>query len=132
VDDKKLHSGQVAALAGVRVATLRYYERRGLVPEPARRPSGYREYTPEAVARLRLIRMLEETGFSLRQIGDLFVQWQEPRASPAETLRQFLNATDKKLANLQEVRRELARLLELLERGGPRPDLNGLGAHSPS
>ena len=122
----------MAALAGVSVATLRYYERRGLVPPPARRPSGYREYTLAAVARVRLIRMLEETGFSLRQIGDLLTLWQEPQASPTEMLRQFLTATDEKLANLQEVRQELARLLEVLARGGPRPDLNGLGAHSPS
>jgi MerR family transcriptional regulator, copper efflux regulator len=130
--NEKLRSSEVAALVGVGVATLRYYERRGLVPPPARRPSGYREYTPAAVARVRLIRLLEEAGFSLRQIGDLLLQWDDPSASPAQMLRQFLRATDQKLATLQEARNELATLLDVLAHGGPRPDLTQLGDHKPS
>jgi MerR family copper efflux transcriptional regulator len=122
----------VAALAGVSVATLRYYERRGLVPPPTRRPSGYREYTTAYVARVRLIRLLEKAGFSLRQIGDLLLQWDEPSASPAQILRQLLDAADEKLAKLQEARHELESLLEVLAHGGPRPDLTQVGAHSPS
>jgi MerR family copper efflux transcriptional regulator len=122
----------VAALSGVGVAALRYYERRGLVPPPARRPSGYREYTLAAVARVRLIRLLEEVGFSLRQIGDLLRQWDDPSASPASMLRELLTVTDEKLAKLHEARHELSGLLEVLAHGGPRPDLPPLGTHSPS
>ena len=128
----KLRSSEVAARAGVSVATLRYYERRGLVPSPTRRPSGYREYTTAAVARVRLIRLLEEAGFSLRQIGDLLLQWDEPSASPAELLQQLLDATDEKLAKLHEARQELKSLLEALAHAGPRPDLTQVGAHRPS
>jgi len=130
--NEKLRSSEVAARAGVAVATVRYYERRGLIPPPARRPSGYREYAPAAVARVRLIRLLEDAGFSLRQIGDLLLQWDEPSASPAQMLRQFLSATDEKLATLQEARNELATLLEVLAHGGPRPDFTEVGAHRPS
>jgi DNA-binding transcriptional MerR regulator len=130
--NQKLRSSEVAVLAGVGAATVRYYERRGLVPPPARRPSGYREYTPAAVARVRLIRLLEEMGFSLRQIGELLQQWDDPSRSPAQMLRQLLDATDAKLAKLQEVRDELGSLLQALARGGPRPDVTELGNHSPS
>jgi DNA-binding transcriptional MerR regulator len=52
-----LRVGEVAARAGVHRETLRYYERRGLIPPPPRRISGYRAYPPETVERVRLIKM---------------------------------------------------------------------------
>ena len=48
--------GQVAQKARVRVPTIRYYERRGLIPDPSRRASGYREYPPESVSMVRFIK----------------------------------------------------------------------------
>lgn len=64
--------GQLATLADVRPATLRYYERRGMLPRPARTGSGYRTYSPEAVIQLRLIRWAKSVGFSLREIRETF------------------------------------------------------------
>jgi DNA-binding transcriptional MerR regulator len=58
-------TGQVARRAGVNVQTLRYYERRGLLPEPARRDSGYRVYGGDAVRIVRFIKRAQEVGFSL-------------------------------------------------------------------
>ena len=63
--------GRVARAAGVTIDTIRYYEREGLLPVPARRLSGYRDYTPDAVARLRFIRRAKELGFSLPEIREL-------------------------------------------------------------
>lgn len=71
--------GEVAAQAGVNVQTLRYYERRGLLPEPARGSSGYREYNPETVRLVRFIRRAQELGFTLREIEDLIELRQSPR-----------------------------------------------------
>jgi Cu(I)-responsive transcriptional regulator len=63
--------GEVAECAGVNVQTLRYYERRGLLPSPTRRPSGYREYSPETVALVRFIKRAQHLGFSLRDVEEL-------------------------------------------------------------
>ncbi len=63
--------GRVARAAGVAIDTIRYYEREGLLPAPARRLSGYRDYTPDAVARLRFIRRAKALGFTLPEIREL-------------------------------------------------------------
>src|SRR5690349_18057698 len=59
--------GQVAAAAAVNIQTIRYYERRGLFTTPRRTPAGYRQYTEDAVTRLRFIRHAQELGFSLKE-----------------------------------------------------------------
>ena len=62
--------GEVARRAGVNVETLRYYERRGLLPEPERLPSGHRRYDEETVRFLRAIKEAQSVGFTLAEIGD--------------------------------------------------------------
>src|SRR5690606_34620584 len=62
--------GEVAASAGVTVDTIRFYERRGVLPEPERRPSGYREYPPDTVQRIQLARSLQRVGLTLDEIVD--------------------------------------------------------------
>jgi hypothetical protein len=57
-----LRVGEVAARAGVHRETLRYYERRGLIAPPPRRSSGYRQYPPETVERVRLIKWAQGLG----------------------------------------------------------------------
>src|SRR5574341_1089247 len=66
-----LSIGQVAAAGEVNVETIRYYERRGLFPASRRTPSGYRQYSEEAVSRLRFIKRAQELGFSLQEIQEL-------------------------------------------------------------
>lgn len=68
---ESLTIGQVAGLAEVGVETIRFYERRGLIEEPPRRASGYRQYPREAVARIRFIRRAKGLGFSLQEIKEL-------------------------------------------------------------
>lgn len=63
--------GQVAVACGVGVETIRFYEREGLVPQPARPESGFRRYPPETVKRIRFIQRSKALGFSLREIRDL-------------------------------------------------------------
>jgi Cu(I)-responsive transcriptional regulator len=75
--------GEVAQRAGVNVQTLRYYERRGLLPNPTRRPSGYREYTADMVGLVRFIKRAQELGFSLRDVGELIELRQNPYRSDA-------------------------------------------------
>jgi MerR family mercuric resistance operon transcriptional regulator len=66
-----MRSGQVAAAAGVNLQTLRYYERRGLLPEPDRTLGGHRSYPPESVTRLQTIKVAQRLGFTLTEIADL-------------------------------------------------------------
>lgn len=63
--------GAVARRASVGIDTVRYYERRGLLPEPQRRESGYRDYASDTVERLRFIRRAKELGFTLAEIREL-------------------------------------------------------------
>ena len=63
--------GILAREAGVHVETIRYYQRIGLVPEPARPLGGTRNYAPEHVRRLRFIKQAQQLGFSLEEVGEL-------------------------------------------------------------
>jgi DNA-binding transcriptional MerR regulator len=63
--------GELARLSGIRPATLRYYERRGLLSKPERTQAGYRTYTAESAAQLRLIRWAKGLGFTLREIREM-------------------------------------------------------------
>lgn len=63
--------GRLARSAGVHVETVRYYQRRGLLPLPPKPPGGTRVYPPETLARLRFIKRAQELGFTLREIADL-------------------------------------------------------------
>ena len=67
-----LKIGKVARLAGVGVETIRFYEREGLIEEPPRVESGYRQYSEDTVHRLRFIRRAKELGFTLKEIFPLW------------------------------------------------------------
>lgn len=63
--------GQLARRAGVGIETVRFYERQGLLPKPPRTPSGYRQYSPDALGRLAFIGRAKALGFALREIAEL-------------------------------------------------------------
>ncbi|MGH9917737.1 MAG: MerR family transcriptional regulator, partial [Nitrososphaerales archaeon] len=60
-----MRSSEVASRAGVNVQTLRYYERRGILPEPRRSDAGYRSYDAHAVRTVRFVKSAQQLGFSL-------------------------------------------------------------------
>src|SRR6266700_6790319 len=68
-----LSIGQVARKAGVGVETVRFYEREGLLEEPPRRTSGYRQYSEEVVKRIGFIKRAQKLGFSLKEITELLL-----------------------------------------------------------
>ena len=68
---EKLTIGRLAQLGGVNLETIRYYERRGLLPKPPRTQAGYRQFPPDTVERLRFIKRAQELGFSLEEVGEL-------------------------------------------------------------
>jgi redox-sensitive transcriptional activator SoxR len=106
--------GEVAARAGVNVETLRYYERRGLLPEPSREPSGHRRYDEETVRFLRAIKEAQAVGFTLSEI-DEYLRAAKRSRKPSEALRIRMAAKideiDGRIAGLQRMREELARVV---------------------
>jgi MerR family copper efflux transcriptional regulator len=75
--------GQVAREAGIGVETVRFYEREGLLEEPVRRASGYRQFNLDAVARLRFIKRAQRLGFTLREIKELLaLKRRSPTSNP--------------------------------------------------
>ena len=87
--------GEVAERAGVNVETLRYYERRGLLPEPERLPSGHRRYDEETVRFLRAIKEAQSVGFTLAEIGD-YLGAARRFGSPSETLQRADGREDRR------------------------------------
>jgi len=71
VVDRELSIGDVAEQTELTVHALRFYEREGLLEEPRRRPSGYRQFDEGIVARMRFIRRAKELGFTLHEIKEL-------------------------------------------------------------
>ncbi|TCO59267.1 MerR family transcriptional regulator [Actinocrispum wychmicini] len=104
-----LRSGQLAEAAGVNPQTLRYYERRGLLPEPDRTLGGHRVYSPEAVTALRVIKAAQRLGFTLEEIADLLDlgrhrHGSHPQAGLQARATAKLAEIDAKIANLNVIR----------------------------
>jgi Hg(II)-responsive transcriptional regulator len=108
-----LTTGALAREAGVHLETIRFYEKRGLVPEPARNASGYRQYTADAVQRVRFIKRAQELGFTLEEIGELLELRAHPNGRNARVRRLAdlkLETVDAKIRDLQRMRKELRAL----------------------
>lgn len=106
--------GQVARAANVHVETLRYYERRGLVPKPPRSPSLYRYYPEDTVPRVQFVKHAQELGFSLLEIRDLLSLRAAPKARCADVKRRTatkIEEIEAKIRALQAMRRALRRLV---------------------
>jgi Hg(II)-responsive transcriptional regulator len=105
--------GEAAARAAVNAQTLRYYERRGLLPAPARRRSGYREYDRGAVSRVRFIKHAQALGFTLDEIAGLLALRVDGKTACAQVegrAEGAIGRIEKKITDLRRMRRVLTRL----------------------
>ena len=105
--------GQLARKAEINLETVRYYERRGLLPKPPRTPSGYRLFPAEAAQRLRFIRRAQELGFSLAEIRELLSLRLSPRASSSEIRKRAqakISDIENKIKSLESMRKSLRKL----------------------
>ncbi|MBI3958597.1 MAG: MerR family DNA-binding protein [Chloroflexi bacterium] len=119
---KPLTIGRVAKQADVHIETIRYYEHRGLLPEPPRTESGYRLYDGESVTRLRFIKEAQALGFSLEEIQGLLALRVDKETSCVEVRsRAERKAADieAKIRSLQAMRDALQEMIAACERGGP-------------
>ncbi|MEE8476391.1 MAG: heavy metal-responsive transcriptional regulator [Myxococcota bacterium] len=104
--------GTVAKAAGIGIDAVRFYERRGLIPAPARQPSGYRMYSADVVLSLRFIRRAKDLGFSLKEISELLSLETAAEATAAD-VRKLAGA---KLADMEQRIRALQRMRRALKK----------------
>lgn len=106
--------GDLAKATGTKVETIRYYERIGLLPAPARTEGNYRAYSFEHVGRLSFIRRARDLGFTLDQVRVL-LSLSDQKDQSCETVdqiaREHLAEVDQKIADLRSLRRELATII---------------------
>ncbi len=95
---EKLTIGQLAKSAGVNLQTIRYYERRGLIPEPPRNESGYRQYSQKEVSRTLFIKGAQGLGFSLKEIEELL----SLKMEPGTTCGDVKNRVEAKISDIEE------------------------------
>jgi len=121
-DTKSLSIGNLAKQADVNIQTIRYYERRGLLPEPERTASNYRIYAGDTVQRVRFIKCAQELGFTLTEIKELLAL----RASPESCCEDVrgrskskIRDIDDKIRTLEAMREALSKLVRACSGKGP-------------
>ena len=117
-----LKTGEVAKKGGVNLETIRYYERRGLLPRPPRTPAGYRTFGTDAVRRLRFVKRAQELGFSLKEVKELLALRVDARTSCAAVRKRAeakIADIDQKLRALRVMKRALVRLTAACVGRGP-------------
>ena len=107
-----LSSGTLADLAGVSRDTLRHYERKGVLPRALRGQNGYRQYPPEALQRVQLIRRALSVGFTLDELARV-LKVRDAGGAPCEEVRRLAT---QKLLDVQDQIRELSELRDDLQK----------------
>ena len=128
----ELTIGSLADEAGVNVETIRYYQRRGLMPEPDKPAQGYRRYDATTVKRVRFIKRAQALGFTLEEIGGLLkLDEAHACAETRELASHKLQTIETKLADLVAMRQALTALLCQCDAGamkGNCPIIHALGS----
>jgi DNA-binding transcriptional MerR regulator len=107
-----LSSGELADLAGVSRDTLRHYERKGVLPRPLRGYNGYRQYAPEALQRVQLVRRALSVGFTLDELARV-LKVRDAGGAPCDEVRSL---AAQKLIAVQDQLRELTALRDDLQK----------------
>lgn len=127
-------TGQLAKAAEVGVETIRFYEREGLLAKPPRRRSGHRQYSKEAVARVRFVRRAKELGFTLNEIRELLELRVDPgRSCPAvrAIAKTKISDIEARIQDLVRIKTALEQLARACRGRGPRSQCPLLDALEP-
>lgn len=107
-----LSIGKLARAANVSIDTIRFYEKSGLLPQPARRPSGFREYSELDLRQLTFVRRARLLGFPLEEIVELLkLDDDRNSAIASRVIEQKLSVIDRKIVELQHWRSSLRELM---------------------
>lgn len=115
--------GKVAREAGVNIETVRYYEKRGLIPQPPRTCSGYRQYPEKIVQRIKFIKRAQELGFTLKEVQKLLAISDHETGLVSHEIQQFAREKvlqlERKIAGLVQIKLMLESLLSKCKGSGP-------------
>ena len=117
--------GRLARQAEVGIQTIRYYERRGLLPDPGRTAGNYRTYPAAAVRRVRFIKRAQALGFTLREVGELLALRASAQCGCTDIRAQAtakMRDIDGRIASLERMRVALDRLVTACSKDGPASD----------
>jgi MerR family copper efflux transcriptional regulator len=118
-------TSELAKRGGVNLETIRYYERVGLLPKTPRSGSGYRQFSPESVRRVRFIKRAQELGFSLKEIKELLalrIASGSTRADVRKRAEAKIADIEGKVQHLRAMKKALVRLTESCCGSGPASD----------
>lgn len=112
--------GQIARETGISIETIRYYERLKLMPQPKRRPSGYRQYCQSCINRLRFFKNAKELGFSLKEIASFLSLRVKSKSKCADVKKRAdrkIDEIDDKIGKLQRIKPSLRQLSNKCTKG---------------
>lgn len=128
--------GALAKRTGVRIDTVRYYERNGLITPRERLSSGYRRYGELEIWRLRFIRRAQTLGFTLKEVRELLaLSTQRDVARVKQSAQSKLGEVEERIASLERMRKGLSTLIEACPghgRSADCPILRSLGGEDGS
>jgi DNA-binding transcriptional MerR regulator len=110
-DDGLVPIGEIARRTGVATSALRYYERIGLLP-PAERTGQRRHYPPSVAERVALVRLYQDAGFTLEEIGRMLAARSQGRRGWGELAERKIAELDARIADAQQARRLIKHALE--------------------
>lgn len=122
-DRSLMKIGELSALSGLSIDTIRFYEKQGLIPPPRRTDTNYRMYDADSPRRLIFIRKARDLGFTLQEIGQLLALSEDGHAGAGDVKQRAkvkLSDLDRKIAEMQEMRRSLEKLVRACSGRGPR------------
>jgi MerR family mercuric resistance operon transcriptional regulator len=108
----KLTIGKLAKQANVTIETIRHYQRKGLLIEPEKPVSGYRQYPSEAISRLRFIKRAQQSGFTLKEISELLSLDNEHCEDVQKLAEQKRQQIDEQIRDLTALRNVLDGLVK--------------------
>ena len=128
----RMRIGELAERGGVSAKTVRYYEAFGLMDEPDRRVNGYRDYSVDAVARLKFIRDAQAAGLSLTQTREILRMKGDGESTCSHTasmLERRLSDVNRQIESLLDAKAELVSLLRRAESLDPGECTDGSRCH---
>ncbi len=102
---------KVAEALDINIETIRFYQRRGLITQPSKPETGYRQYPQDTVNRIRFIKRAQELGFTLDEIATLFSLNDQPCHQVQNLAELKLSAVKEKITNLRRLEKALKALL---------------------
>ena len=119
---KSLTIGKLARASRVNIETIRFYERKGLLPNPPRSESGYRQFPEETLERVRFIRNAKELGFTLKEISELLSLRLVPNSTCEDVkkkAREKMREVEAKIKHLELIKTALSDLTAMCSKGPP-------------